>query len=511
MPINTKHPDYLARESIIRTCRDVVDGGEDKIKRRGELYLPRLSEQDDAEYAAYVNRAMFFNASRRTVTGLTGMIMMKDPLIKPDNYNFGDFGFYDKKETERINRFIEMVLREIITVKSMGILLDLPLAEETEEAIERIEPYLSCYTTENVINWFTNDKGDYTRVILREEYEIESEDKFEHIFDIQFRELYLEDFWDKDTETTFTIYQQQIWREKKVDDKSQKEPQFYKWGPPIMPFINGKPLEKIPFYLIEDADAISSSNNPPIYDVVKVNLSHYRSSADLEHGRHLTALPTPWVAGFEIKRGEKLRIGSAVAWIADDPTAKAGMLEYTGAGLGALEKALEQKEKLMAVLGARLLEIDKKAAEAAESQKMRRSGETSILAAMAGKISEMLSEIFTEREKWRTNNENAEIKIELNTEFVSLSVSDTDLKAWVEAYLSRGISWSTLFHNLKKSGFYAPGISEEVEKAKIMADIIEEGGDVTEEEEEDLNEGEEEEENPNGEEEEGEENSDENK
>jgi len=36
--------------------------------------------------------------------------------------------------------------------------------------------------------------------------------------------------------------------------------------------------------------------------------------------------------------------------------AKVGYLEFSGQGLGALEKALDHKEKLMAILGSRLLE-----------------------------------------------------------------------------------------------------------------------------------------------------------
>ena len=61
-----------------------------------------------------------------------------------------------------------------------------------------------------------------------------------------------------------------------------------------------------------------------------------------------------WVTGFD--KASPLRIGSSAAWVSDIPGASAGFLEFTGAGLGYIERAMERIERRMALLGARMLE-----------------------------------------------------------------------------------------------------------------------------------------------------------
>ena len=116
-------------------------------------------------------------------------------------------------------------------------------------------------------------------------------------------------------------------------------------------------------------------------DRMASNLDHYRLDADYKHGMHFTALPTAWVSGFE--KEAVLRIGSSTAWTTSTVGATAGFLEYKGQGLKTFERAQDRDERLMAVLGARLLESQKKVGETAESIELRQSGENSILGHMA--------------------------------------------------------------------------------------------------------------------------------
>jgi hypothetical protein len=67
--------------------------------------------------------------------------------------------------------------------------------------------------------------------------------------------------------------------------------------------------------------------------------------------------------------------------------ASAGFLEYTGQGLKTFERALDRDERLMAGLGARLLESQKRVGETAEAIEIRQSGENSILGNLALSVS----------------------------------------------------------------------------------------------------------------------------
>ena len=88
MPVNSHHSEYDANAFAWQRARDVF-AGEDAIKAAGEKYLPRLDCQDDAEYLAYKNRALLFNAVARTGDGFVGLIFRRDPTFKLPADNSG--------------------------------------------------------------------------------------------------------------------------------------------------------------------------------------------------------------------------------------------------------------------------------------------------------------------------------------------------------------------------------------------------------------------------------------
>src|SRR5216684_4514812 len=80
MPVNSTHPDYDANLGSWQRIRDVLLG-DAALKRGGQKYLPRLDSQTDEEFAAYVERGFFYNATARTVSGYIGMIFRRDPVL----------------------------------------------------------------------------------------------------------------------------------------------------------------------------------------------------------------------------------------------------------------------------------------------------------------------------------------------------------------------------------------------------------------------------------------------
>jgi len=89
MPVNSTHPDYDATLLAWSRARDVM-AGEDALKSGGVRYLPRLDSQTDEEYAAYKERAAFFNATARTAEGYVGLIFRRPPFVKtPEDGGLG--------------------------------------------------------------------------------------------------------------------------------------------------------------------------------------------------------------------------------------------------------------------------------------------------------------------------------------------------------------------------------------------------------------------------------------
>ena len=99
MAVNSTHPDYDGRRARLVAGAGCL-AGEDAVKAGGEKYLPRLDSQTDEEFAAYVKRASFFNATARTSEAYQGLIFRRPPFVKlPEAWRWsraGDAGVRER-------------------------------------------------------------------------------------------------------------------------------------------------------------------------------------------------------------------------------------------------------------------------------------------------------------------------------------------------------------------------------------------------------------------------------
>lgn len=443
MPLNERHPQYLQFSERWHRCRDAYEGS-DAVKARGESYLPRLDSQSNNEYEAYKTRALWYGATARTVQGLSGAVTRKSPKITAPDVIREDL--QDITLTGMpLDGFTKMVFVDLLQTGRIGILVDQPSTPTTDA-----RPYWTAYRAEQIINWRTtvmDGKRHLTMVVLCEQYEMVDDD----------------DIYSVDTEERYRVltiengvYWQRVYRFE--DDE-----------PVLMfettPTIRGEVMDFIPFTFIGVCGSDPEPEKPPLLDMVDVNYSHFRSSADLEHGRHFTALPTPWIAGFP--KDTKLRIGSTIAWVATDPQAHAGMLEFTGQGLGALERALESKEKLMAVLGARMLEEQKPSVEAADTIMFRSSGERSTLQSMSLVVGLGFTQCLRWHAMWRGVKDTSNVLMELNRDFIAIAMKGGDLTALFQVYQGGGISYETWYWNLQRGEIARPDITADDERLLV--------------------------------------------
>jgi hypothetical protein len=229
-------------------------------------------------------------------------------------------------------------------------------------------------------------------------------------------------------------------------------------------------LNFIPFYFVNSTGAQATVSKPPLLDLVDLNLSHYRTLADLEHGRHFVALPTPWISGAAVNEQNEVQIGPSGVLILEKGGA-AGMLEFSGAGLRALETADEQKRKMMSVLGARLLEEQAAANETASAVGMRHSGEQAVLRTITQVLEQQLTKALRAHAWWAGTEKLPEdltwVVIELSKEFFNVKMQPSELAQMLAALQADGISYKTFYHNLAVGGITRPGIDAEEEQKEI--------------------------------------------
>jgi hypothetical protein len=119
----------------------------------------------------------------------------------------------------------------------------------------------------------------------------------------------------------------------------------------------------------------------------------------------------------------------------------------------------------MAVLGARMLESQKAGVESGDAIARRQSGEESLLSCMAQTISMGVTVAL----QWLADWEGVEgdVKCELNRDFLPASMDAQMLTAMIAAWQSGGMSYQTLFHNLKSGEIIEEGVSMEEEQGRI--------------------------------------------
>jgi len=461
VPVDAKHPQYSAYIGKWTRCRDVACG-QDAVHAGGTAYLPKLKDQVADDYNAYLLRTPFYNATWRTISGLKGMLFMHPPKVEAPE---GVKAYFDDITMAGVplNLFVQDVCEEALKIGRIGVLVDYPQVAVTgitmAQALEQnLRPTMQSYWAEEIINWRlgrVNNKTVLVLVVLTENYS-QPEDEFTEKTELRYRVLDL--VTSVEEGKTVSRYRVRVFRKEKKTDILVSE---------AYPLMNGKPLDYIPFVFIGPDDVTPEVDDPPLIDLVDLNLSHYRTSADYEHGCHFAGLPQAWIAGFRPENvADKLYIGGPSAWTFSDPQAKVQYLEFTGQGLGALEKNLAGKEQRMAVLGARMLEPQKKAPEAADSGSIRRKGEESMLGACAQAISLGVTIALRWFTEWG-GGDTSTVAYELNDDFYPAPMTAQMLLAQVSGWQQGAYSKETLFDNLKRGEVIQPDVTFEQEEQRI--------------------------------------------
>jgi hypothetical protein len=501
MSIETYHPNYSSQEYKWRRIRDVI-AGEDAVKEAGEIYLPQLPEQTTKEYEAYKFRASWLSATDRTRAGLSGQIFRKDPEFNaPESPAMTSLNNDSDLDGLTIYDYSRQVVDEVLGVGRAGTLIDWDSVEE--------RPFFTFYPAESIRDWRKsriNGRTVLSYLALDEDFSVEAheqqavtnsvgmnskdltEQDKEQATGKSIRVLRLvqgssgemDEDGDVGSSAPFMSYMVEIWMEKSESGKPAANAKTHKseWILVSMavPERRGESLDFIPF-VFHGPTTNGSSIHPekaPLEDLISLNLEHYATSADFKHGLHFAGLPTAWVAGFD--KNTVLRVGGATAWVSEDPQARAGYLEFTGQGLTPLASYLDTLVRQMAVIGARLLENQKKEAETAETMTIRQGGESAVLQTITNSVGQQLTRAVQIAFWWASVDveldpmsiDDEEVNFTLNSDFISAKMQSQDVVNLTQAWIAGGISRQTLTHNLAQGEILPPGITPEDEDALIL-------------------------------------------
>lgn len=446
MPVDTQHNEYTANSGKWSVMRDCM-AGEDAVKAARNQYLPYFIPHDEARYGQYVQRANYVNVTGRTLKGLVGAIFRRAPQINlpPQlEYLLEDFD----GTGQSLDQLGKEICTDLMTTGRYGLLVDYPQAEAGLSAEDvdsrKLRATIATYGAEDIINWRTVAMGGQlilVMVVLRESAEVQV-DQFEFIPETRYRVLSLDE----------GVYVQRVFNddgEQVVDDVFPRK-------------ADGSLWREIPFQFVGASDNRPSVDTPPLYDLARVNLAHYRNSADLEESLYVHGQGTLFVSSeLSVEQWQEanpggIRVGARTGHFIG-AGGKAELLQIQANT--AVREAMLDKEDTMRSIGARLISQNAQN-QTAEAARIDASAEASVLSVIAGNASEAI-ESALEYAAGFMGGDPDQVKFALNQSFFDESMTAQDVMALIALEDRRTIGRTDVRAKMRATGWIAENRTDE--------------------------------------------------
>jgi len=453
--VKTKHRGYDANFEKWRKVRHALAGDlKSYLRDVGRNEPDRVFGA--ARQKEYEEGAVCYNFTKRTLSGMVGSVMRKDPeQIIPDSMEYlltncdgSGVGLWQHAQD---------TLMEIDSIGRGGLLVDAPNVEVATMAEQNeglLNPTIAFYTAENIINWRLERFGAVNRVVmivLREEYEyFTGTDEFSPNYGEQYRVLDLVE----------GKYRQRLY---KFDSKGAMQSDGFI---EIFPQLGGVPTGIIPFAFIGAGNNDATPDDAPLLPLAELNIGHFRNSADNEESSFVVGQPTLFIAP-----GENMSLQTFVE--ANPNGVKMG--SRTGHNVGAggsaflvqadannlAKENMADKEKQAIQIGAQL--ITPTTQITAESARLQRGADTSVMATIARNV----SSAYTDALKWvagMLNQGDQEIEFKLNMDFFLTPMTAQDRAAWM-ADINAGLLPATAYFSALRKAGVTDWTDEQIEEA----------------------------------------------
>lgn len=435
MTTNYTRPEYDAYLPKWTRVRDAV-AGEDAVKAKTTDYLPDPDETNVTDptgcnhrYKQYLRRAVYYNATGRTLSGLVGVAFANWPQIELGTHK-GLLQDVDGSGVGIVNQ-AQWLLSDVLQTGRAGLLADFTrLDEATRKRIRTVadaeaagvRAVITAYAAESILTWETQGTT-LTRVVLKEsatEYEGGEVQQIP-----QLRELVL----------IGGKYSVNIWQ------KRSEAGQYLQ----VDKIDVGLPY--IPFAFVGATNNDQWPDQPPLLDLANMNLHHYRNSADYEESAFLMGQPQFIVSGVDEEwrlANPSVTFGSRSA-LCLPANADAKLAQVAPNTLA--KEAMDTKQEQMQQLGARLLgkgEATKTATQSASETK----ASYSVLSLACDNVSAAYTRALQWLNTWGRTGLATKVGLSIDTQFNDLTLDANAIRetvaAWQAGLVPQSDAWTVL-------------------------------------------------------------------
>jgi len=419
-------------------------GGTQRMRERGETYLPKWEKEGDRAYRYRLNTATIFPVLSRTVEILAAKPFSK-PLQLNDNVPENIVAWAENIDLQGhdLQAFASDIFSETLAYGLSGVLVDSPkkddgIRTQADEKAAGVRPFFVHYSPWNVIGWRTETVGGVTRIIQ-----------------LRLRERRMEptgDYGDAEVEyiRVLTPGAWQLWR------KTEKsEWVLYGEG------ITG--LSEIPFVAFYgNRNKGFMMADPSLMELAYQNIEHYQSSSDQRSIMHVARVPILFARGFD--ETDKIMVGMSSAVKATSPAAELQFVEHSGSSIGAGRQSLIDLEERMRQTGAELLVLQPGKITATQVY-TEDEGNKCVLQRIVENFEDSLNQclqFMADLSGQKTGG-----TVELFKDFGAATLTDASAQLLLSANQAGKLSDETLISEFKRRGILSPEIDAEKEKEMI--------------------------------------------
>lgn len=460
---------YEAQKPALDIVRDVY-GGTLRMREMKKKYLPQFPKETDGGYNARVSTAVLYNATRRTVRGLVGMVMRKPPTLSEDVPEEIE---NDAENIDLEGRSLAAFARD--TLENAGldghthIFVDMQRAELGPGATlddERrlgLRPYWINILKSDLLRFRTVKIRGVT-MLAEFAYRTttpERDGKYGEKTVTRVRIYQLVGVAEGGQVSRFGV-QFEVWRQN--PDATKEEDEWQLETPPTL--MRG--ISRIPLATAYANRTGYMMSEPPLLDLAFENILHFQTRSDRHNTLHIAGVPIPIFVGLDEDTaavgsdlGIKLPIGGDAKY-----------LEPTGASLEASRSELKDIEARMAALGMTFLQPETRSAETATAHRIDKSETDSSLSTWVTGLETALNECLSFHAEWRGVEDGG--SVEVNRDFENMMLDPSVIRELREMVRSGDLSVDTLWDILQRWEILPDTFDPDGEKDRIAERMLSE-------------------------------------
>jgi hypothetical protein len=473
--------DNVARpnELIVAHWRDWclvgdLDGGSDRMKWRGGVWLPREHKEEPAQYTARLRRSHLFPGFSSALDSAVA-----DPFSKPvaiENLPEALAALVTNADGDGndLTQFAKSLMRSAVKYGRSHVFIDytaMAPGGETitvaDEAAKRPRAFFKLVEAPNLIGWKTqagpNGEPIFTEVRMHEIRTVPDgrwgEKKAEYIRVVR-RDSF--ELWQN---TAFNPPRYALTLEPGDDARYYEltEGRQASWAM-VESGAFGPPggFDSVPLVTVYTGYRRFMDAEPPLLALAETNLTHWQSSSDQRNIVHMARVPIVFATGFSPEEAKAFTISSGAAIASQNPDARLQIVEHSGAAVQVGQDDLDNLQRGMEQLGVRP-HIEKSSGASATASFLNADGAATDVQAWAQAVDTALEQAFARAATWSGMTLPETFDVQIFKDYAVKIAGGNEITA-LQADVKEGrITEETYLKEAKRRGMYSDDLVVEDE------------------------------------------------